>query len=127
MSHRIRLRRASVRPVLQTEPGTLLDLIRGLNSLQVTMEACRARSARDACQPASKTASRGPTHSPPYTGCWGRWFIAVSDEAPEFLTSQPTLPIYIFRNIGKMTSRGYTSPFPPIAAVSGRRGIVSGE
>src|SRR5258708_2964626 len=97
MSHRIRLRRASVRPVLQTEPGTLLDLIRGLNSLQVTMEACRARSARDACQPASKTASRGPTHSPSYTGCWGRWFIAVSDEAPEFLTSQPTLPIYIFR------------------------------
>src|SRR5258708_12783666 len=127
MSHRIRLRRASVRSVLQTEPGTLLDLIRGLNSLQVTMEACRACSARDACQPASKTASRGPTHSPPCTGCWGQWFIAVSDEAPEFLTSHPPFLIHIFRNTAQMPSRGYTSPFPPIAAVSGRRGIVSGE
>src|SRR5260370_7875794 len=100
MSHRGGLGRGRVRPVFQTEPGTLLDLIRGLNSLQVNMEACRARSAQDACQPASKTASRGPTYSPPYTGCWGQWSIAVSDEAPEFLTSQPTLPIYLLRNIG---------------------------
>src|SRR5258708_33968080 len=90
MSHRIRLRRASVRSVLQTEPGTLLDLIRGLNSLQVTMEACRACSARDACQPASKTARRGPTHPPPCTGCWGQGFIAVCAEPPTSLTVRPT-------------------------------------
>src|SRR5260370_14886834 len=109
MSHRIRLRRASVRSVLQTEPGTLLDLIRGLNSLQVTMEACRACSARDAGQPASNTASRGPTHSPPCTGCWGQWHIAVADQAPHFLTSRPTVLIHKVHHICKMTRTGYTT------------------
>ncbi len=91
------------------------------------MEACRARSARDACQPASKTRESGADAFTSLHRMLGQWFIAVSDEAPEFLTSQRTLLIHIFRNIGKMTSTGYTSAFPPIAAVSGRRGIVSGE
>src|SRR5260370_37267907 len=95
MSHRVRLRRASVRPVFQTEPGTLLDLIRGLNSLQVNMEACVAPSAQDACQPASKTSIRWPTYSPPSTGSWRHWAIAVSDDSPAILPRQQTFPISI--------------------------------